>query len=96
MIINALEGLPPPAAPDVKVEKKKDKEDIKPIEGSDEGFNTELETNKQNSGKAARTKYNIDSGDANIKTYNAKGGLVGKIPQGYAELDEQESFNIVV
>ena len=96
MIINALEGLPPPAAPDVKVEKKKEKEEIKPVEGSDEGFNTELDTNKQNSGKAARTKYNVENGDVTIKVYNAKGNLVRKIPQGYPALDEQESLSVVV
>jgi glutaredoxin len=78
MLLDSLNGVLPPQAMEVKVEKKKDPEETKPIEQSGESRHPQLELQQQNISKETKIKQVFKEEQRLMQIYNAKGNLVQK------------------
>jgi hypothetical protein len=77
MIVDNLASLPIVQGPDIRVRKKSEAEDQRPIEETEHGNNLELNFDKNNSQQVESAQQPKKTDDAvEVKVYNAQ----GKIP----------------
>lgn len=95
MLLDSLNGLIPPQAMEVKLEKKKEPMDTKPIEQSGASRHPQLELQEENISKEAKTKQVIKEEQKFPELYNAKGNLVQK-PTGHAQKQKIDALHLTV
>lgn len=96
MITDAINSLPVPQAPDVKVEQDLETEEPRAVEDSDKSGDSNFDVSSQN---VARQSAGMDvSEESSVETesYNAKGYLVNESSSQQDTGQAQDSINLVV
>lgn len=96
MITDAINSLPVPQAPDVKVEQDLETEEPRAVEDSDKSGDSSFDVSSQN---VARQSAGMDvSEESSVETesYNAKGYLVNESSSRQDTGQAQDSINLIV
>jgi hypothetical protein len=96
MITDAINSLPVPQAPDVKVEQDLETEEPRAVEDSDKSGDSNFDVSSQN---VARQSAGMDvSEESSVETesYNAKGYLVNESSSRQDTGQPQDSINLIV
>ena len=96
MITDAINSLPVPQAPDIKVEQDLETEEPRAVEDSDKSDDSNLDINRQNVAKqSADMDVSKDSG-VEMESYNAKGYLANEPSSRQGTGQPQDSINLIV
>ncbi len=96
MITDAINSLPVPQAPDIKVEQDLETEEPRAVEDSDKSGDSNFDVSSQN---VARQSAGLDvSEESSVETesYNAKGYLVNESSSRQDTGQAQDSINLIV
>ena len=96
MITDAINSLPVPQAPDIKVEQDLETEEPRAVEDSDKSNDSNLDISKQNVAKhSAGMDVSKDSG-VEMESYNAKGYLANESSSRQDTGQPHDSINLIV
>ena len=96
MYIDSLAGVLPPPALDLKVEKKEQTDEPRPVKESHHSHDSQLDMAKQNISKKNTLKSKEQRGYFKAEIYDPKGGLPQDVSSGDEDGEGYESLNLLV
>lgn len=96
MFIDSLAGVIPPQTADVKLEKKEQTDQPRPIVGSEKSQDSKLEMSKQNLSKKNAMKPKERERVLRAAIYNPRGSFSGDPPVELENTSQSESLDLVV
>jgi len=80
MLYDSLGGISPANTLDIKLEKRHEVEETRPVEDTDDSDDSKLDLDRQNIAKRRSAQDISQDLQVESETYNAKGSLTRKIP----------------
>jgi hypothetical protein len=96
MITDAINSLPVPQAPDIKVEQDLETEEPRAVENSDKSGDSNLDINRQNVAKQSAGMDVSKYSGVETESYNAKGYLANEPSSQQDAGQPQDSINLIV
>ncbi len=96
MITDAINSLPVPQAPDIKVEQNLETEEPRAVEDSDKSGDSNFDVSRQNVAKESAGMEVSKYSGVETESYNAKGYLENEPSSRQDAGQAQDSINLVV
>lgn len=96
MYIDSLAGVLPPQALDIKVEKKEQVDEPKPVKQSHQSHDSQLDMAKQNISKKNTLKSKEHRDYFKAEIYNHKGGLPRDVSSGDEDAERHGSLSLLI
>ena len=96
MITDAINSLPVPQAPDIKVEQDLETEEPRAVEDSDKSGDSNLDISRQNVAKQSADMEVSKHSGVETESYNAKGYLTNESSSQQGTGQPQDSINLIV
>ncbi len=96
MITDAINNVPVPQAPDIKVEQDLETEEPRAVEDSDKSGDSNFDVSSQNVAKQSAGMDVSKNSGVEMESYNAKGNLVSELSLQQDTGQPQDSINLVV
>ncbi len=96
MITDAINSLPVPQAPDIKVDQDRETEDPRAVEDSDKSDDSNFDVSRQNVAKQSADMDASKHSGVEMESYNAKGYLANESSSRQSTGQSQDSINLIV